>query len=141
MKYSKGLNHWALVLVLGVASILLYQHWNSAARSEQIEAAHDLNTEDGLRAFAAEVEPGDVLMYSTTHCPHCAQARSWLKRYGFDWTECNMSTTPHCEDEFRALGADGTPYLIVRGHHMKNGFDSDEFLAALRGAARIAGDA
>jgi hypothetical protein len=33
--------------------------------------------------------------------------------------------------EFNSYGADGTPFLIVRGHQMKDGFDSDEFIAAL----------
>jgi len=130
MKHSKGVSHWVILLVLSVAAWLLYQNVGGAG-NEEVDVVHDLDTEAGLRAFAATVDAEDVLMYSTTHCPHCAQARSWLKRYGFDWTECNMSTTPRCEHEFRALGADGTPYLVVRGHHMKNGFDSDEFLAAL----------
>jgi glutaredoxin len=30
------------------------------------------------------------------------------------------------------LGSTGVPYLIVKGHHMKGGFDSDEFLVAMR---------
>lgn len=36
-----------------------------------------------------------------------------------------------CEGDLESLGS-GVPYLIVRGHHMKDGFDSDEFIAALR---------
>lgn len=87
---------------------------------------------DDIRALAATVKAEDVVMYSTTECSYCAQAKAWLQGYGFPLTECNMSTTPRCQSEFQALGADGTPYLIVRGHHMKQGFDSDEFLAALR---------
>jgi hypothetical protein len=46
-----------------------------------------------------------------------------------------MSRDGRCVDEFNALKATGTPYLVVRGprgeHHMKDGFDSDELLAAL----------
>ena len=46
-----------------------------------------------------------------------------------------MSLDSRCIDQFRALQGEGTPYLVVRGprgeHHMKNGFDSDEFLSAL----------
>lgn len=87
---------------------------------------------DDIRALAATVKAEDVVMYSTTECSYCAQAKAWLQGYGFPLTECNMSTTPRCQSEFQTLGADGTPYLIVRGHHMKQGFDSDEFLAALR---------
>jgi len=41
-----------------------------------------------------------------------------------------------CEQEFRDYGANGTPYLVLqrhgKSHHMKDGFDSDEFLAALQ---------
>jgi glutaredoxin len=94
-------------------------------------ASADL-TDPQIHALAATVKSDEVVMYSTTDCTYCAQAKSWLSQYGFPLSECNMTTTPHCEQEFKALGADGTPYLIVRGHHMKNGFDSDEFLAALR---------
>jgi len=94
-------------------------------------ASADL-TNAQIRTLAGSVKADEVVMYSTTDCTYCAQAKSWLSQYGFPLSECNMTTTPHCEQEFKALGADGTPYLIVRGHHMKNGFDSDEFLAALR---------
>lgn len=95
----------------------------------------DLSIEQ-IRALAATVRPEEVVMYSTTECPYCAQAKSWLNRYGFPFTECNMSVDSRCEQEFRNYGGDGTPYLVVqRGgktHHMKDGFDSDEFLMALQ---------
>lgn len=85
-----------------------------------------------LVALATTVKPGDVVMYSTTECTYCAQAKSWLNQYGFPFTECNMSVSADCEREFRSFGANGTPYLIVRGQHMKDGFDSDEFIALLK---------
>lgn len=84
-----------------------------------------------MHAFAATVRASDVVMYSTSECPYCAQAKSWLSRYGFAFTECNMSVDKQCVREFNRYGADGTPFLIVRGHQMKDGFDSDEFIAAL----------
>jgi hypothetical protein len=47
-----------------------------------------------------------------------------------------MSVEPRYEQEFRSHGAEGIPYLVVRRNgrtrHMKDGFDSDEFLAALQ---------
>jgi glutaredoxin len=89
----------------------------------------------GMNALASTVGPGDVVMYSTTECGYCTQARRWLDEYGFTFTECNMSLDSRCETEFRQLGARGTPYLVInRGgktYHMKNGFDSDEFLGLL----------
>ena len=86
---------------------------------------------EGLARLAATGKPGEVTMYSTTECGYCAQAKGWLHQYGFAFTECNMSVSAQCEHEFKNLGADGTPYLIVRGHPMKDGFDSDEFVALL----------
>jgi glutaredoxin len=84
-----------------------------------------------LHALAATVQASEVVMYSTSECPYCVQAKSWLNQYGFALTECNMSVDKQCVREFNSYGADGTPFLIVRGHQMKDGFDSDEFIAAL----------
>ena len=65
------------------------------------------------------------------------QARGWLADKGFAFTECNMSVDRRCGDEFRAYKANGTPFLVIRRggrtHEMHEGFDSEEFLAALRG--------
>ena len=48
-----------------------------------------------------------------------------------------MSVERRCESEYMALGGNGTPFLVIRRaakeHLMKDGFDSDEFLAAVRG--------
>jgi glutaredoxin len=89
-----------------------------------------------MGALAAKVSAGDVVMYSTSVCPYCAQAKGWLNQNGFAFTECNMTTTPSCISEFKSLGADGTPFLVVRHcgkvSYMKNGFDSEEFLALLK---------
>jgi glutaredoxin len=89
-----------------------------------------------LSTLAATVKPGEVVMYSTTECPYCTQAKAWLNQYGFAFTECNIGINTVCEEEFRRYGATGTPYLVVQRNgkqrHMKDGFDSDEFLAALQ---------
>ena len=91
----------------------------------------DMSTEQ-MRALAATVEAGEVVMYTTTECGYCAQAKGWLSQNGFAFTECNMSVSGRCESEFKGYGGNGTPYLVVRGHHMKDGFDSDQFLALLK---------
>ncbi|HMV18001.1 MAG TPA: glutaredoxin family protein [Rhodocyclaceae bacterium] len=94
-------------------------------------------TAEALRSIASTVQPGEVTMYSTTECAYCAQARAWLTQYGFAFTECNMSLDRRCEREFLAYGATGTPYLVIRRggrtYHMKDGFDSEEFLRVLKG--------
>lgn len=100
-------------------------------------ASHHLPSDGGLsqqqlHQLAANVKPGEVVMYSTTECAYCGRAKSWLAQNGFAFTECNMSMSRECERQFLSYGANGTPYLVVRGQHMKDGFDSDAFLALLQ---------
>jgi glutaredoxin len=89
-------------------------------------------SEEELRRLASKVGEGDVVIYTTTECPYCAQAKAWMTQYGFTYTECDTEASRSCAAEFERLGGNGVPYLIVRGHHMKDGFDSDEFVSILR---------
>jgi glutaredoxin len=120
-----------LTLLLAFAA---YYGWTH--RSGNNAATADLSTAQ-IQTLAASVKAEEVVMYSTTECPHCHAAKGWLAQNGFAFTECNMSVERRCEAKFKAYGADGTPFLVIRRggkeHHMKDGFDSDEFLEALRG--------
>lgn len=115
-----------LLILIGGAQFA----WKHYAGPFNPTASSELTVEQ-LQALAATVKAGEIVMYSTPECTYCGQAKSWLNQYGFVFADCNMRTEPRCEREFMAYGGTGTPYLIVRGHHLKNGFDSDEFLAAL----------
>lgn len=126
---------WGLLLLAALVAAGAYLH-QSGHGMGGLPGGGDMD-EAALRRLAGSVSAGQVVMYSTTECGHCTTARGWLERHGFAFTECNMSLDRRCVDEFDALGATGTPYLVVRGprgeHHMKEGFDSDEFVAALKG--------
>jgi glutaredoxin len=55
-----------------------------------------------------------------------------MAQYGFKYQECDVDTGSNCASQLKSLDPQGgVPYLIVKGHHLKAGFDSDEFLAAL----------
>jgi glutaredoxin len=84
-----------------------------------------------MAKLATSTGPGDVVMFTTSTCPYCKQAASWMSQYGFAFTECNTETHAACAQTFQSYGGNGVPYLVVKGHHMKNGFNSDEFLEAL----------
>lgn len=120
-----------LTLLLAFAAYYGWTHraGNSVATADPSAAQ--------IQTLAASVKAEEVVMYSTTECPHCHAAKGWLTQNGFAFTECNMSVERRCEAEFKTYGADGTPFLVIRRggkeRHMKDGFDSDEFLAALRG--------
>ena len=119
-----------VILCLALLAAAWWWQGRSAAPHAGSGAAADAATD--IATLAASVQAEEVVIYTTSTCTYCAQAMRWLDQHGFAYTECNMSTTPRCEQAFLAHGATGTPYLIVRSHHMKDGFDSDEFLAALR---------
>lgn len=117
-----------VVLVMGACLQFAWKHFHPLANGH-------VNAEFSAAAIsdlASTVKASDVVMYSTNECAYCAQAKSWLQQNGFAFTECNMSVSIQCEHEFKRYGATGTPYLLVKGHQMKNGFDSDEFLTALK---------
>jgi len=110
----------------------LNAHHDGAFVSGEIDPDADEVPTDALRAFAAGVQARDVVMYSTTECVYCGQAKGWLAGNGFAFTECNMSVERRCEDEFRSYGAQGTPFLVVRGRQMRDGFDAHQFLRILK---------
>lgn len=66
--------------------------------------------------------PGDIVMYTTTECPYCASARTWLTRHQVPWRECNVETDQICLMEFQAQGAPGVPLMRVKGQ-WRLGFD------------------
>lgn len=121
----------ARLFILLLAVGCLHLAWKHFGSSGSPGSTGNMSSEQ-IGALAATVKSGDVVMYSTTECGYCTQARGWLNQNGFAFTECNMSVDERCVQEFRSYGADGTPFLLVRGYQMKNGFDSDEFLATLR---------
>jgi glutaredoxin len=85
-----------------------------------------------LSQLAASAQVSDVLMYSATWCPNCAAAKGWMEQYGFKAQVCEVDKDSSCLSALKTLDPEGgVPYLIVKGHHMKEGFDSDEFIAAL----------
>lgn len=123
---------WLLLAVLVVAGWAVVQSISKRAAVPAVSYAPQ-----DLQALAAAVKPGEVVMYSTTECGYCAQARSWLNQNGFAFTECDMRVSSQCEREFLGYGGTGTPYLVVRGHHMKDGFNTDEFLTALAAPSKL----
>jgi glutaredoxin len=82
--------------------------------------------------LAASVKPGDVTIYTTSTCGYCKQAIAWMGQHGFAFKECNIETDGSCRHDYNRYGGDGVPYLVVKGHHMKQGFNTDQFLAALK---------
>jgi len=123
-----------MVLAIAYGAWAGYQNFKARSGGDMSSIASRIggNTStEQLAALAATTQPGDVLFYTAPWCPYCAQAKSWLAQYGFKYEECDIQARSECASQLRALGGDGVPYLVVKGHHMKDGFDSEEFVAAL----------
>jgi len=115
---------WARWLIVPVVAVAILR-MNAGPGPEPMDTPR-------IQALAATVKAEDVVMYTTTECGYCHQAKAWLQQNGFAFTECNMSVSRTCQQEFAAYKAVGTPFLVVRGERMDDGFDTDQFLALLR---------
>lgn len=81
-------------------------------------------SEGDLAQAAVMAKSGEQLaMYTTTHCPYCADVRAWFKANNIAYRECNIDTSAKCANELARLGAEGVPTMIYRDKLMV-GFDS-----------------
>lgn len=93
-------------------------------------------TEQEIRDRAGTMSAGDVVIYTQPDCAYCEMAKRWLDAHGFKYTECDIKSDADCAAAFKQCLATGTPYVVVRrdgakDRHLRNGFISSEFLAAL----------
>lgn len=81
---------------------------------------------DGER-LAGRVQQGDIRMISSETCGWCTAARRWMVKAGIPFQECLIERDAQCLADYEALGAEGTPTLIVRGQRVV-GFDRARIL-------------
>ncbi|HTE41146.1 MAG TPA: glutaredoxin domain-containing protein [Steroidobacteraceae bacterium] len=115
---------WSRAILIVTAALLA---WQFVAR---IDA--DSVTATELAQLATAMKPDDIVMYTTTDCPYCAEARVWLSANNFAFTECDAQVSARCARELEELEADGVPLLVVRGAALTAGFDIEDLAAALR---------
>lgn len=73
-----------------------------------------------------DARPGEVVLYGTTNCGYCKQARAHLQSRGIPYLEKNVSSNAQAESEWRDLGGRGVP-LIVMGSRKLTGFSAASF--------------
>ena len=67
-----------------------------------------------------------VIMYSTTHCHFCKQARHYFRANNIPYLERNIDRSSDALRRFKAMKAFGTP-TIVLGKRTMIGFDIPRF--------------
>jgi glutaredoxin len=89
-----------------------------------------------IQALAQTVKANDIIMYSTPDCMYCNQAKGWLNQNHFAFTDCDMTASKQCQQQYNDYGGNGTPLIVINNHGkqhiMKDGFDSDELLITLQ---------
>ena len=67
------------------------------------------------REMAQLARPGDITMVSSISCVFCTRARQFMTAQQVPFNECFIETDLVCAQRYQALGARGTPTLLVRG--------------------------
>ena len=56
-----------------------------------------------------------VVLYSTSWCGACKQAKAFLNRHGVAYTEYDVEKSTEGRRQFEALGGRGVPLLVING--------------------------
>lgn len=74
---------------------------------------------------AAAAQDAEVVVYQTSWCPVCKQAREHLDARGIAYVARDIEADPAAYDDYRALGGTGAvPLLVIHGESMF-GFNAD----------------
>ena len=76
-----------------------------------------------------------VVMYATSWCPYCAQARAYFKSNGIAYVEHDVEKSAAAKAEFRRLHGRAVPLILV-GRERLDGFSELAFEFALQKASR-----
>ena len=71
-----------------------------------------------------------VVLYATSWCPYCAQARAYFAKKGVSYIEHDVEKSAAAQAEFKRLGGRGVP-LIVHGANVMRGFREQSLDALL----------
>ena len=67
------------------------------------------------------IRDNGVVMYSTSWCAYCEQARNYFRKNGIDFTEYDIERNRSAQRAYKKLGARGVPLILVGAQRM-NGF-------------------
>lgn len=66
-----------------------------------------------------------VVIYTTSHCPYCKQAKQYFAQKGVPYREIDIETSLTGNEAYRKLGGNGVPLIMV-GDKKVDGFDQKE---------------
>ncbi len=81
-----------------------------------------------FQAFAAE---NIVIIYSTSWCGHCKQAKNYLDSKNIEYTNYDIGTSDIARKKFNALNGRGVPLIYV-GNERIEGFHKEALENSLK---------
>lgn len=79
-----------------------------------------------LAAMADYDKEEKVVMYATSWCPYCQQARNHFRQQGIAYTEYDIERDAEAKRRYQAFGGRGIPVIFV-GKRRMNGFSVSGF--------------
>lgn len=67
-----------------------------------------------------------VVMYATSWCPYCQQARNYFRRQGIPYIEHDIEKDAAARRDYNAFGGRSVPVIFV-GKRRMNGFSVEGF--------------
>lgn len=87
----------------------------------------ELAAEPLQRAAMADYDKEQkVVMYATSWCPYCQQARNYFREQGIAYTEYDIERDAEAKRRYQAFGGRGIPVIFV-GKRRMNGFSVSGF--------------
>jgi len=71
-----------------------------------------------------------IVLFSTSTCPYCAQARALLDARGADYADLRIDDSEQARSEFKAIEGSGVPVLLI-GPRRIDGFREGAIIEAL----------
>jgi glutaredoxin len=112
-----GLAKWVVTALCVVGIYVLFARpWQGGERAVLIAEAN--------------AEQPEVVMYMTTWCPYCRQARNFFDRHGIAYVEYDVERNSSAWRENKRLGGGGVPTIVV-GDEVVRGFSPGELTELL----------
>lgn len=76
-------------------------------------------------------ENGNVMIYSSSSCAPCHEAKAHLRDLGVKFNTCDIEKSASCKAKYDQAGGIGTPLIFVNGDRM-DGYEQSQLDALLR---------
>ena len=94
-------------------------------KTESVEVK--VNTYKSVSYDTSTFDTGNkVVIYSTSWCAYCEQAKQYFKSHGIAFTEYDIEKSASAKARYDRMGATGVPVILV-GKKRMNGFSEEGF--------------